>query len=497
MFMLLWVGDRLAVKKKKTTGPENLAAVTPVLDSAPTATPPTSTSDLAEELNFIDFFGFTGVFVAIALLAAGGLTLFLGYKAENRTDIETVQAACFYAIAVLAVVYWFTSVMLWREVVNNLVDVEEGRVDPLAALDKIPAAKNLMKWYHDRFAIHTGGRYSLVVVISAELFELVVQANNANTLAKYLDWNRMQLYGNVFSKNYRTVHGKPARTAVNAILSLRDVTCDEVWKKVVLENGKEVIVGVTRSCELPDLPPEKGFVRANSYLGYMYFKDSIFSGGMCGFGVDRDPNEDTWVLDVSRCGLEEFVEWKDEYADLEVLDLSDNELVELPGWLGEGRMGKLRELQASGNNVEAFVDGMLTAANTTNLTLVDLQDNAITHLPYEVMDVEGGGLRLLFDGNPCAEDVDWSGLGVDQLPVRMMEAGYDNGNFSSSLRVLKLAHNELDEGVFEELVAANFTKIEELDVSWNRLRGLPGEDLSKLVKLRKLDVSGHAEISAE
>ncbi|GMI33994.1 hypothetical protein TeGR_g2719, partial [Tetraparma gracilis] len=204
MFMLLWVGDRLAVKKKKTTGPENLAAVTPVLDSAPTAPPPASKSKLAEELNFIDFFGFTGVFVSVALLAAGGLTLFLGYEVEN-SDIEgtkIIQAACFYAIAVLAVVYWFTSVMLWREVVNNLVDVEEGRVDPLAALDKIPAAKNLMKWYHDRFAIHTGGRYSLVVVISAELFELVVQATNANTLAKYLDWSVMQLYGNVIFVNF-------------------------------------------------------------------------------------------------------------------------------------------------------------------------------------------------------------------------------------------------------------------------------------------------------
>jgi hypothetical protein len=57
----------------------------------------------------------------------------------------------------------------------------------------------------------------------------------------------------VFSKNYRTVHGKPARTAVNAIFSLRDVTCDEVWKKVILENGKEAIVHVKWSECFPGL----------------------------------------------------------------------------------------------------------------------------------------------------------------------------------------------------------------------------------------------------
>jgi hypothetical protein len=36
--------------------------------------------------------------------------------------------------------------MSWRTLVNNLADVHNKTVDPLAALDKIPAAKNLMKW---------------------------------------------------------------------------------------------------------------------------------------------------------------------------------------------------------------------------------------------------------------------------------------------------------------------------------------------------------------
>jgi Leucine-rich repeat (LRR) protein len=111
------------------------------------------------------------------------------------------------------------------------------------------------------------------------------------------------------------------------------------------------------------------------------------------------------------------------------------------------------------------------------------------------MNAESKNVALLFDGNPCAEEVDWSGLGVDRLPARMVGDGYHNGNFSSSLRVLKMGRNKLDESVFGELVAANFTNIEELDVSRNALGGIE-EDVRALKKLTKLDVSGNEGISA-
>ncbi|GMI34892.1 hypothetical protein TeGR_g1821 [Tetraparma gracilis] len=227
----------------------------------------------------------------------------------------------------------------------------------------------------------------------------------------------------------------------------------------------------------------------------LYFKNGITAATVCGFGVDLDPGNDAWELDVSECELEELGGWKEAFVDLEVLDLSDNELVELPRWLGEGRMGKLRELRARGNKVEAFADGMLGGGNTT-LVKVDLRDNEIAELPYELMNVESKNTTLLFDGNPCAEEVDWSGLGVGRLPARM-GAGYDNGDFKSSLRVLKMGWNELDASVFGKLVMANFTSIEELDVSWNALGGVEEEEVRGLKKLRKLDVSGNEGISAE
>jgi Leucine-rich repeat (LRR) protein len=216
---------------------------------------------------------------------------------------------------------------------------------------------------------------------------------------------------------------------------------------------------------------------------------------VCGFGVDLDPSRDGWELDASGCELGEMGGWREEYADLEVLDLSDNELAELPGWLGERRMGNLRELRASENKLRnfTFVDWRenVGGSNSTALKVVDLRDNEIEELGWEMMDVEGEGLQLRFDGNPCAEEVDWSGLGKDRLPARMGAGyAYDNGGFGGSLRVLKLGRNELDGGVFEELVAANFTRIEELDVSWNAL-GEIGEVVRELLMLRRLDVSGN------
>jgi hypothetical protein len=93
--------------------------------------------------------------------------------------------------------------------------------------------------------------------------------------------------------------------------------------------------------------------------------------------------------------------------------------------------------------------------------------------------------------------VDWSGLGVDRLPARMVEEGYSNGEWINNLRVLKLGRNTFDESVFEKLVAANFENIEELDVSWNVLGGIEEEGVRGLMNLKRLNVSWNKEISVE
>ena len=133
---------------------------------------------------------------------------------------------------------------------------------------------------------------------------------------------------------------------------------------------------------------------------------------------------------------------------------------------------------------------------TATLELLDLRENNIALLPYEVMDVDSGGLKMLLDGNPGATEIDWSNLGVNRLPLRMGD-GFGSMGWEGEVKTVKLERNQLDASVFGQLVAAGFTNIEVLDVSQNALGGLPEEDLGRLKKLKRLDVSGNEGISVE
>ncbi|GMI26831.1 hypothetical protein TeGR_g8519 [Tetraparma gracilis] len=801
-------------------------------------------------MRFRPFFGVSGFFVATALSAQTALAVYLGFRAED-SSIPAVQVVCLHGIAVYAAFHLFNSAIYWRALIKGLFDVEEGNVDPLEALNKIPAAKRLMKWFNDNFAIHTGGRYSLLLVIGAEVFEFMVQSANANSMAGYLDWPALSFYatlistncilfgicmlsderfvsqsvvitvdvimdasyimfnifyistpasywpiivplllsvdmlndsmtlyasqrvqhalykkndrrkideskangsmrfelcrhffeilnsgkrtnrraisvpsgydvftpslhvqdsedadvstllleftvpgatpGQIFtynraytmderglgtekiirahSKDHMTYHTVPAGDLMNTLISRRDFVGDQIWNKLMLDDGRMMILDISKSIDIPEVPHMSGFVRGESYFGLkfeetgdggtkvtvlacidpggllptslvnfvmeglmkdelqnykeyfidrkapdgsdnggswpddesvcaytnvveggledeeseearnenpesaelrslasrsgtpaarqletppsklrgvrvlrmvlgwffllvgaglvayvstkggrqekaceeelgacvwgrmdpkLYFKGGLLAGSTCGFGVDQNPSEDRWELDLSGCELEELGGWRDAFVDLEVLDVSNNDLAELPGWLGEGRMGKMRELQASNNKLKNFTfvnwRESVGGVNSTALKAVDLRDNDIVELGWEMMDVEGEELRLLFDGNPCAQEVDWSGLRKDRLPARM-GVGYDNGGFDGSLRVLTMAHNELDASVFEELAAASFVNITDLDVSWNALGGI-GEEVREQKKLRRLDVSGNSGVGA-
>ncbi|GMI25808.1 hypothetical protein TeGR_g2510 [Tetraparma gracilis] len=465
MFLLLWVGDRLSVTKETA---DSLATVTPVLEGVPTSPPPSSSSSPAKELNFLAFFGATGVFVATAQIAVGVFSMFLGFRAENGDGIPAEQIAALYVISLVAVVRVFDTVVYWRTLVSKLLQIKAGKKDPLEMLDKLPRwLKRLVRLWKENFAIESAGKYSFVLVVAVEVVEFFVQTQNASKMARYLDWKVLRVYLDLISAN-------SVLFGVFMILPEQFVSTSGII-------AVDVLIDAT-------------------YI--MYFKKGTTSRPSCGIGVDLNPDMAVWSLDLSWCGLEEFEKWREEYAGLEVLDLSNNELIELPGWLGGGEMGKLRELRARRNKIETFVDGML-GGEEGELELVDLRDNEIVELPYDrasearkysLMDVESKATTLLFDGNLCAEEVDWGELGVDRLPARM-GVGYDNGGFSRSLRVLKMGRNELDESVFEELAAANYTRIEELDVSWNALGGV-GEGVGSLEKLRKLDVSGNKGIRA-
>ncbi|GMI31372.1 hypothetical protein TeGR_g13262, partial [Tetraparma gracilis] len=508
MLLLLLVGDRLSVKKKKSDS-DNLATVTPVLDGDPPAPTPSS---MADSLTFWSVLGLSGSFAATALLGIGALAMFLGFQVESRTDdldYREPQAVGFYLIGLKAILDWLSTVVYWRPMVNKLVDVKKGAANPNTNLDKIPVAciaalaKRLRKFNHENISVAAGGKYSIVKIIASEVFEFMVQTSNANSLAKFLDWRIMRLYSNVIFANC-LVFGfcllAPDRYIPAATLISIDVLIDatyiiiniffvaqptsywailvplalatgllkDAFTRTALDNVTFVVLKEAADQKFDEAKasgtlPEKlctdfltrlnsgkrGRIEVNPPAGYPMMKPRMW------YEDSEDSNVATGVL--------EFV---------------------LPG-VTPG------QAYTFSNRYTPEEKGL----GTDKTVQVDLRDNEIVELPYELMDVESKNTMLLFDGNPCAEEVDWTGLGVDRLPTRMRGEGYDNGGWNSSLRVLKLGRNELDKSTFGEL-AANFANIEELDVSWNALGGVE-EDVRGLKKLRKLDVSGNEGISAE
>lgn len=146
-----------------------------------------------------EFLGTSGKFAAVALFGEACLAIFLAFKEEP--ELTLLELSCLYGVAAYSVVCLFDSVVYWRSMTEGLANVRKGSVDPLAALDKIPIAKKLMKWYNDNFAVHSGGRYTLLLVIFLEVFEIVVQAYNANKMAEYLAWTKLSAFGGLICGN--------------------------------------------------------------------------------------------------------------------------------------------------------------------------------------------------------------------------------------------------------------------------------------------------------
>ena len=166
-----------------------------------------------------------------------------------------------------------------------------------------------------------------------------------------------------------------------------------------------------------------------------------------GVRIYHNKDRESWTMDAAGCGLNVFEEWRSEFESLAAIYFSENEIAALPAWLGENVL-------LWGNKTEM------------NVTL-DLTDNLIADLPLAIMEYNAPYLTLKFAGNPCAETLDWSGRGLEQLPQRMRESGrFDNGGFKSSLKKFNVSGNRLDEGVFRELSGGGYGEIVDLDLRW-------------------------------
>ncbi|GMI33858.1 hypothetical protein TeGR_g2266, partial [Tetraparma gracilis] len=310
-----------------------------------------------------------------------------------------------YFIALVAVLKTFDSVVYWRQLVANLLDITAGKRDPLKKFDKVPWLKRLVKAWKDDFAIEGGGKYSIVLVVGIELVEFVTQSTSASRLARHLDWKYLGAYVQLIAGNallfgvclivpeqYMSISGM---VAVDVIIDATYVLFNTTVVKTV-ESYWPIIIPLAfavntpsksfqRQAQLkvneiapsisseeeeggggaPNLPSKPSAARLASVLGdvkskakkkvdatilrraiglffvitggsvmayssgaassqkekceaefgvcvweriepKLYFKSGFTSSVMCGFGVDQNPNKDSWQLDVSGCGAEEF-----------------------------------------------------------------------------------------------------------------------------------------------------------------------------------------------
>jgi hypothetical protein len=126
--------------------------------------------------------------------------------------------------------------------------------------------------------------------------------------------------------NHRTTHGKPARTAVNAVVSRRDITADHVWKRIEAGDGTAVILDVVRSCDLPGVPPEKGLVRGDVYMGHRY--EATADGTRVTVLVRGDPRGSVPAIIVNLALKEQMKlrleSYKTYFIDRKAPDGSDN-----------------------------------------------------------------------------------------------------------------------------------------------------------------------------
>ena len=139
-------------------------------------------------LGFFKIVGRGGVFSAIALVALIAVSLLIGTKAE-RENARMSQIIILYGVGLYGISHLVGSVIYWREGLSRVIEGElRGLADPLESLVKFPRIKKLVEWYHEYLAIHALGKYSILMVLYLETFEIVAQTRGLVLLAPYTDW---------------------------------------------------------------------------------------------------------------------------------------------------------------------------------------------------------------------------------------------------------------------------------------------------------------------
>ncbi|XP_004867703.1 malignant fibrous histiocytoma-amplified sequence 1 isoform X1 [Heterocephalus glaber] len=200
------------------------------------------------------------------------------------------------------------------------------------------------------------------------------------------------------------------------------------------------------------------------------------AGGFPGAGADplESPDSPQLVLPAN-------------IGDIEVLNLGNNGLEEVPDGLGSA-LGSLRVLILRRNRFARLPPAVAELGH--HLTELDLSHNRLTALGAEVVSAlrELRKLNLSHNHLPCLPAQLGALAHLEELDVSFNRLAHlpDSLSCLHRLRTLDVDHNQLTAFPRQLLQLA---ALEELDVSSNRLRGLP-EDISALRAIKILWLSG-------
>ncbi|XP_057393301.1 malignant fibrous histiocytoma-amplified sequence 1 isoform X3 [Balaenoptera acutorostrata] len=174
-------------------------------------------------------------------------------------------------------------------------------------------------------------------------------------------------------------------------------------------------------------------------------------------------------------------------GDIEVLNLGNNGLEEVPDGLGSA-LGSLRVLVLRRNRFARLPPAVAELGH--HLTELDVSHNRLSVLSAEVVSAlrELRKLNLSHNQLPALPAQLGALIHLEELDVSFNRLAHlpDSLSCLSRLRAIDVDHNQLTAFPWQLLQLA---ALEELDVSSNRLRGLP-EDISALRALKILWLSG-------